>query len=310
MTVEEVLLAIVAAAATVLLFFGLAEALESEKYARLRARRRRLSRYGVARPPLEPGAPPPRRPLARRLSGPAGAGSPTNGRTAGPRADASEAVVADRWAGAVARLIRGREWGEARRLVDPALESGDLRPEQAAFLLDVCSTAVARDLWRLRRGLRRGTGDEAPLTGCMEMTRAFLAAPVAAGLPAAQRRHVRRRLWRANTRLGLGRWREGEFEAAVEYLFQATAGPEVDERRRRLAGDLLVRALEDLAGTTLEVIPQLLDDGDRAAALARAQRLLGHIRRAREEGVSTEDLAVSASRARRLLEQIEHSPVR
>jgi hypothetical protein len=210
----------------------------------------------------------------------------------------------------MAALIRGREWDEARRLVEPALASGELSPERTAFLLEVCSIAIARDLWRLRRTPRRGAREEAPLVGCLELTRALLQSPVAAGLPEAQRRRVARRRWRGHCRLGLRRWRAGEFDAAAECLFQAAAGPEIDERRRRLARDLLVRTLEDLAGLSLEAIPQLLDDGDRAAALERAQRLLGHIRRAREQGVSAEDLAVSAARARQLLEHIEHTPVR
>lgn len=308
MTVEEGLLAIVAAVAIVLLFLGLAEVLENDAYARLRARRRRLAR-GAMPPPRIAVAAAARPALARRLTAPPGARPPAGA----PRAAAPSAVsatAADDWRDRVAALIREREWDEARRLVDPALASGDLSPESAGFLLEVCSTAIARDLWRLRRALRRGTGEEAPLVGCMEIARALLEAPVAAALPAVQRRRLTLRLWRGHTRLGLRRWRAGEFDAAAECLFQAAAGAEIDERRRRLARDLLVRTLEDLAGLSLEVIPQLLDDGDRAAALERAQRLLGHIRRAREEGISTEDLAVSASRARQLLEHIEHTPVR
>ena len=84
----------------------------------------------------------------------------------------------------------------------------------------------------------------------------------------------------------------------------------IDERRRRLARDLLVRTLEDMAGQSLELIPQLLGEGDRAVALEQAQRLLDHIRRTREHGVTAEDLAVASSRARQLLDHIEHTPVR
>jgi hypothetical protein len=141
------------------------------------------------------------------------------------------------------------------------------------------------------------------------MTRVVLEASVAQGLPREQRRRVTGRLWRGHTRLGLRRWRAGTFETAVESLFQALGVRGIDERRRRLARDLLVRTLEDMAGESLELIPQLLGEGDRAIALGQAQRLLEHIRRTREEGVSAEDLAVAASRARRLLEHIEHAPV-
>ncbi|MGH7400249.1 MAG: hypothetical protein ACRELW_22235, partial [Candidatus Rokuibacteriota bacterium] len=228
-------------------------------------------------------------------------------------ADASGArppEVAERWRDRVAALIRGHELTEARQLVEPVLERGEIDREAAGFLLEVCSTAVARDLWRLRRALRRGGGDEAPLDGSLEITRLILDAPVAHALPREQRRRVTDRLWRGHTRLGLRRWRAGSFGSAVEALFQALGVRDLDEGRRRLARDLLVRTLEDMAGQSLELIPQLLDDGDRAAGLERAQQLLGHLRRTREEGVSAEDLAVASARARQLVEHIEQASVR
>lgn len=218
--------------------------------------------------------------------------------------------MTEEWRSRVAALIRGRECGEARQLLEPALDRGDVDRETATFLLDVCSTAVARDLWRLRRALRRGGGGEAPLEGSLQVTRVMLEASVAEALPREQRQRVSGRLWRGHTRLGLRRWRAGTFEPAVESLFRALGVRGIDERRRRLARDLLVRTLEDMAGQSLELIPQLLGDHERAVALDQAQRLLDHIRRTREEGVSAEDLAVAASRARQLLEHIGQAPVR
>ena len=319
MTVEEALLAVVGAVALVLLFLGLVDALEGDPRTWLRGRRRRLARPGRARP----GHPPGPRTLARRatVSSPA---SPSPAPEAGARAmgaagpaepedparEGARAIVTVEWRTRVAALIRGRECGEARELLESALERGELDQETAGFLLDVCSTAVARDLWRLRRAVRRGGGDEAPLEGSLEVTRVMLEASVTQDLPREQRRRVTGRLWRGHTRLGLRRWRAGTFETAVESLFQALGVRGIDERRSRLTRDLLVRTLEDMAGQSLELIPQLLEEGDRAIALGQAQRLLEHIRRTRDEGVSAEDLAVAASRARQLLEHIEHTPVR
>ena len=320
MTVEEALLAVVAAVALVLLFLGLADALEGDPRTWLRGRRRRLARPGRARPGLTPR---PRTPLARRAPLPSaaspspppeavamamGAAAPAEPEAAAR--EGSRALVAEEWRTRVAALIRGRECGEARQLLESALERDELDQETAGFLLDVCSTAVARDLWRLRRAVRRGGGDQAPLEGSLAVTRVMLEAPVAQGLPREQRRRVTGRLWRGHTRLGLRRWRAGTFETAVESLFQALEVRGIDERRSRLTRDLLVRTLEDMAGQSLELIPQLLEEGDRAIALGQAQRLLEHIRRTRDEGVSAEDLAVAASRARQLLEHIEHTPVR
>ena len=321
MTVEEALLAVVGAIALVLLFLGLADALEGDPRTWLRGRRRRLARPGHARPGLTPGS---RTPLARRAPIPSAA-SPSSpapqavaqgmdaadpAESEAPAREGARVLVSEEWRTRVAALIRGRECGEARQLLESALERDELDRETAGFLLDVCSTAVARDLWRLRRAVRRGGGDQAPLEGSLEVTRVMLEAPVAQGLPREQRRRVTGRLWRGHTRLGLRRWRAGTFETAVESLFQALGVRGIDERRRRLARDLLVRTLEDMAGQSLELIPQLLEDGDRAIALGQVQRLLEHIRRTRDEGVSAEDLAVAASRARQLLEHIEHTPVR
>ena len=310
MTVEEAFLAALGVIAIVLLFLGLAQALEGDPRARRRARRQHLARRAPSRAGVEPGAPRSRPARHAEPSADAAAAEMSAGLV---DVVSSPARVTDAEAGAwresVATHIRRREFVEARRLIDPALASGDVSVGTAGFLLEVCSTAIARDLWRLRRALRRGAGDEAPLGMALEATRALLESEPGAAAPADQRRRVGGRLWRGHTRLGLRRWRAGDFETAVEALFQALSVPGIDERRRRLARDLLVRTLEDMAGQSLELIPQLLGDGDRAAALEQAQRVLGHIRRAREDGIPAEDLAVAASRARQLLEHIEHTSV-
>jgi hypothetical protein len=301
MTVEEALLAVVGLVAVVLLFLGLAQALDGDPRARLRRQRRRTARAEPRRPA------PPRSRLAARAE-PTGPESTEVVDTAPPAS--AEPAAGSEWRERVAVLIRGREIEEARGLLEPALARAEVGPETAGFLLDVASTAVARDLWRLRRALRRGGGDEAPLGGSLAISRLLLDAPVGQALPPEQRRRVSGRLWRGHTRLGLRRWRAGSFEAGIESLFQALDVPGIDERRRRLARDLLVRTLEDMAGQSLELIPQLRGDGDRAAARDRAERLLGYILRVREDGVAAEDLAVAASRARQLLDHIEQAPVR
>jgi hypothetical protein len=318
MTVEEALLAAVGAVALVLLFLGLVDALEGDPRTWLRGRRRRLARSDRPRPGVAPAR---RTPLARRTpppapgpsrpaaKAPARAGGADPGEPEAPAPEPARPTVTAEWRARVATLIRGRECAEARQLLEPALERGEVDEQTAGFILDVCSTAVARDLWRLRRAVRRGGGDEAPLEASLDVTRVMLEAAVTGSLPREQRRRGTSRLWRGHTRLGLRRWRAGSFEAAVESLFRALAVRGIDERRRRLARDLLVRTLEDMAGQSLELIPQLLGEGDRAVALEQAQRLLEHIRRTREDGVSAEDLAVAASRARQLLQHIEHTPV-
>jgi hypothetical protein len=298
MTVEEVLLAVVGGVALVLLFLGLVDALDGDP--RRRLRRRRAARRGPTAGVAVPGQ---RRPAALARPGRAPAPAPAAAGAGGGEESAE-------WRDRVAALVRDREPDAARRLLEPTLARGGVGLDAAGFLLEVASTAVARELWRLRRALRRGGGDEAPLAGGLEIARLLLEAPGNEALPAELRRKASRRLWRGQTRLGLRRWRAGRFDAAVEALFHALRVQDIDGRRRRLVRDLLVRTLEDMAGQSLELIPQLLGEGDRDAALEQAQRLLAHIRRAREEGVSAEDLAVAGSRARQLLAHIEQAPVR
>ena len=312
MTVEEALLAVVGLIAVVLLFLGLTQALEGDPRARLRARRRRLSRRGPARPTARARSAAtrgPRPPAPRPEESPVVTMAEMASEAQGEPAEASRAEDLA-WRERVAGHIRRRELGEARGLIDSALASREMTVGSAGVLLEAGSTAIARDLWRLRRAARRASGDEAPLGALMEATRAILESEPASGLAAEPRQQAGRRLWRGHTRLGLRRWRAGDFEAAVETLFGALSVPELGERRRRLGRDLLVRTLEDAAGQSLELIPELRGDGDRAAAVERAQRVLEHIRRARAEGVPAEDLAVAASRARQLLEHIEQTSVR
>jgi hypothetical protein len=336
-TVEEALFALVAGVAIVLLFLGLADALEGDARARLRARRRALAR-GL-RPPPRPEAEAPRGPRPVMARRPAREAVPreTRSTVAGVEAVVAEVTPAEEpsrretsrrmsvvetppapepiepeppdWRDRAAALMRGREWAEARAVVEAALADGAMKPEVAEYLLDVCSIASARELWRLRRAQRRGTGDEASLQGALGMTRLLLDSPPAAELREDARSRAGRRLWRGHARIGLRRWRAGDFDVAADALFGALGTPGLDDRRRSLARDLLVRTLEDMAGQRLELIPQLLGEGDRAAAREQAQSLDAHVRRAREDGIAPEDLAVAAARARQLLEHVEHNPV-
>jgi len=334
-TVEEALFAMVAAVAIALLFLGLADALEGDARARLRARRRALAR-GLALPPRA-GSEAPRgpRPVGARGANREAASREAPALAAGGvdvavgetapaeapperRAPGRVSVVesptpgpieAPDWRDRVAALMRGREWGQARQAVEAALADGAMKPEVTEYLLDVCSIASARELWRLRRARRRGAGDDRSLQGALAMTRFLLDSPPAADLREDALGRAGRRLWRGQARIGLGRWRAGDFDTAVEALFGALGVPNLDDRRRALARDLLVRTLEDMAGQRLELIPQLLGEGDRAAALEQARGLSAHVRRAREEGIAPEDLAVAAARARQLLEHVEHSAV-
>src|SRR5258705_2949750 len=123
MTVEEALLAVVGAIALVLLFLGLADALEGDPRTWLRGRRRRLAQPDQSR---HAAAPAPRIPLARRATAPAPPSprpepkAPARLAASGPAEpeppapEPARATVTEEWRARGGTPIRGRERAGAR----------------------------------------------------------------------------------------------------------------------------------------------------------------------------------------------------
>ena len=74
------------------------------------------------------------------------------------------------------------------------------------------------------------------------------------------------------------------------------------DRRTR---ELLARTIERVTDKAGETISRLLKEGDRQAAMERWQDVRSLIQKARDQGLSHEQLAVAFARARQMLEQIE-----
>jgi hypothetical protein len=221
---------------------------------------------------------------------------------------ASEALGDGYWEVAGA-LIRRRDFGEARALVQQGVDRGELPADRGQTLLETLSAALFEEIERLTRPAILGIADETQAVVALETAQAMLAGLGDGTLP-AQSTAIIRRLWRGYAKLGLRRLKSGNFDAAVEALFHALGMREIDARRQRQVRDALVRTLEGIAEADAEAIPGLLAEGERAPAVERVQRLILHIQRARQEGIPREELDAATNKARQLVERIDQAQVR
>src|SRR6266508_3381391 len=94
-------------------------------------------------------------------------------------------------------------------------------------------------------------------------------------------------------------------DAALRPLFRALHLRDLDLGLERRTRELLTRTIERISDGAGETIDRLLEAGDRDAAMQRWQDVRGTIQKARDQGLSHEELAHAFSRARQMLEQIE-----
>ena len=106
---------------------------------------------------------------------------------------------------------------------------------------------------------------------------------------------VAQRIWRGHSKLGFRRLRLGQLDAAADTLFHALSMPEIGRRRQRQVRDALVRTLEGLGDQRAAAVVALVAEGKHPAAAEEIARLELRVRRAREEGVSDEELEVVVS---------------
>ncbi len=163
-------------------------------------------------------------------------------------------------------LMRRRQFAQARELVRQALDSEDLPAARRTPLADLSARCVVRQMGRLVATAR---GTETSETEALRSIEAF------------------------------------ELEAALRPLFRALHLRDLDLGLERRTRELLARTIERISDGAAETIGRLLESGSREAAMQRWQDVRGIIQKARDQGLSHEELAQAFSRARQLLEQIE-----
>lgn len=217
--------------------------------------------------------------------------------------DAAQDAVAEGHAETATALIRRQEFAEARRLVQRALEVGELPAARGEVLLEFLAVALRREIDRLTAAAVRGSKDESRAVAGLGRAEALLQSMPDGALPPARRAAIARRVWRAHSKLGFRRLRLGQLDAAADTLLHALEMQEIGRRPQRQVRDALVRTLEAMGERGTGTVAA----GDRATAAVEVARLKLLTERARKRGVSAEELEVVSTRTRQL-DQLAGAP--
>ena len=215
-------------------------------------------------------------------------------------------AVAELHAEAAAASIRRHEYGAARAIVQRAVDAGELPSVRGEMLLELLGAAFRKEIDRLTAAAIRGD-DESRAVAELGQAEALLGTMPEGTLGATHRATVAQRIWRGHSKLGFRRLRLGQLDAAADTLFHALAMREVGRRRQRQVRDALVRTLEGLGDQRAATLSALLAEGKQPAAAEEIARLELRVRRAREEGVSDEELEVASSKLEQLRRRLDES---
>jgi hypothetical protein len=132
---------------------------------------------------------------------------------------------------------------------------------------------------------------------------------LAAGLPAEAREsprmeEIRRRLWWAQTKVGLQRMEARDVTGALDLFYRALRLAAGDPDREMETRHVLAETLDAQAAGASEHIEGLLQSGARAAAEEAGQQLCRVIDRGLAEGVSQEELAGALSKRQHVMSRI------
>ncbi len=221
---------------------------------------------------------------------------------------AAHEALSEGYADVIAGLIRRHEWSAANRVLQEGRDAGELPAARGGVLVEVLAASFRQEVERLTAPAIRGAKDESRAVAALESAETMLASMIGAEFPSRQWGAMIRRIWRSYAHLGLRRLRSGGLDEAADALFQALGMKEIDRRRQGQVREAIVRTLEALAEQKVETIAKLLAEGDRPAAAAEVQRLMSQLQRAREGGVSQEELMAASTTARRLAQQLEPPP--
>jgi tetratricopeptide (TPR) repeat protein len=202
-------------------------------------------------------------------------------------------------------LLQRRQFAAARSLVRQALESEDLPAGRRGPLAALASRAVVRQIGRFVATARGGETPETEALDALERAREILAATSVESITPGRWHAANRRIWNGYMRLARRQIEGFDLEAAVRPLLRALHLRDLDLGLERKTRELVARTIERIADGAGETIGRLLKTGDRDAAMQRWQDVRGLIQKARDQGLSHEELAQAFSRARQMLEQIE-----
>ena len=219
--------------------------------------------------------------------------------------DRAREALWDGYALAGRGLLQRRQYAEARSLVRQALESEDLPASRRAPLAALAAQGVVRQIGRLVATARGTETPEPAALEALERAREILVATSVESIAPGRWHAANRRIWSGYMRLARRQIEGFDLEAAVRPLLRALHVRDLDLGLERRTRELLSRTIERIADGAGETIARLLKAGDREAAMQRWQDVRGLIQKARDQGMSHEELAQAFGRARQMLEQIE-----
>ena len=202
-------------------------------------------------------------------------------------------------------LLQRRQFAEARNLIRQALESEDLPAGRRGPLTTLAAQGIVRQIGRLVATARGTEMPESDALDALERAREILAATSVESIAPGRWHAANRRIWNGYMRLARRQIEGFELESAVRPLLRALHLRDLDMSLERRTRELLARTIERIADRAGETIVRLLKAGDRDGAMQRWQDVRGLIQKARDQGMSHEELAQAFSRARQMLEQIE-----
>ena len=219
--------------------------------------------------------------------------------------DKARETLWDGYALAGRGLLQRRQFAHARRLVREALDSEDLPAIRRAPLVALAAQGVVRQIGRLVATARGTETPEADALDALERAREILVATSIESIAPRRWHAANRRIWNGYMRLARRQIEGFELEVAVRPLLRALLIRDLDLGLERRTRELLARTIERIADRAGETIGRLLKTGEREAAMQRWQDVRGLIQKARDQGMSHEELAQAFGRARQMLEQIE-----
>ena len=220
--------------------------------------------------------------------------------------DTAREALAESHAEAAAASIGRHEYGAARATVQRAVDTGELPSVRGEMLLDLLGATFRREIDQLTAAAIRG-GDESRAVMGLGQAEALLGTMPEGAIGPTHRAAVAQRIWRGHSKLGFRRLRLGQLDDAADTLFQALAMREIGRRRQRQVRDALVRTLEGLGDQRAAAVSDLLAEGKQPAAAEEISRLDLRVRRAREQGVSDEELEVASSKLEQLRRRLDES---
>lgn len=219
--------------------------------------------------------------------------------------DRAREALWDGYALAGRGLMRRRQFVQARELIRQALDSEDLPAARRAPLVELAAQCIVRQIGRLVATARGTETTEADALDALERAREILAASSVDAVTPGRWHSANRRIWNGYLRLGRRDIEAFELEASLHPLFRALHLRDLDLGLERKTRELLARTIERISDGAGERIDRLLEAGDRDAAMQRWQEVREIIQKARDQGLSHEELVQAFARARRMLEQIE-----